>query len=108
MGLLCFIYMICSLRTNIVFFIIFLSLVLAFSLLSGAFWHNAKGNVALAGKLQIGGGACTFVTSMAGWYIFFVILLASVDFPLQLPLGDLSTMIKGASEKVKVEYPHSA
>jgi succinate-acetate transporter protein len=110
MGVLCFIYLICSLRTNIVFVVIFFTLVLAFSLLAGAYWQNANaiGNgdasaAALAGRLQIAAGACTFVTSMAGWWIFFAIMLAALDFPFQIPVGDLSTMIKGASEKAKAK-----
>ena len=36
---------------------------------------------------------------MAGWWIFVAIVLASVDFPLTLPVGDLSTLFKGASER---------
>jgi len=36
---------------------------------------------------------------MAGWWIFLAIMLASLDFPLSLPVGDLSHIIKGASEK---------
>ena len=36
---------------------------------------------------------------MAGWWIFFAIMLASLDFPFSLPVGDLSHIIKGASEK---------
>lgn len=35
------IFLICSLRTNIVFFVIFLSFVLAFSCLAGAYWNLA-------------------------------------------------------------------
>ncbi len=49
------------------------------------------------------GGAFTFVTSMAGWWIFFAIMLASLDFPFSIPVGDLSHIIKGASEKQKVK-----
>jgi hypothetical protein len=30
-----------------------------------------------------------------GWYIFTALILLSVDFPFVLPLGDLSTVIKG-------------
>ena len=41
----------------------------------------------------------TFITSAMGWYLLLVLLLAAVDFPLNLPVGDLSTLIKGASEK---------
>ena len=85
MGVLCFIYMICSIRTNLVFFGIFLTLVPAFGCLAGAFWQTANGNVALAGKLQVTAGALTFITDMLGWWIFFAILLASLDFPFQLP-----------------------
>ena len=116
MGLLCFIYLICSLRTNIAFVIIFLTLVLAFGLLAGVYWETAKAlaevsaagapnaaKVALAGRLQKAAGGCLFVTCMAGWWIFFAIMLAALDFPFQIPVGDLSTMIKGASERAKAK-----
>ena len=110
MGLLCFIFLICSLRTNIVFVVIFFTLVLTFTLLAGSYWQNANaiGNkdlaaAALAGRLQIAGGACAFVTSLAGWWIFAAIMLAALDFPFQIPVGDLSTLIKGASERQKIK-----
>ncbi|MDI1492706.1 MAG: hypothetical protein OHK93_004488 [Ramalina farinacea] len=47
-------------------------------------------------------GAFAFVTSLAGWWIFCAIMLASLDFPFSLPVGDLSRVIKGASER-KIE-----
>ncbi|CZT13968.1 related to Y.lipolytica GPR1 protein and Fun34p [Rhynchosporium agropyri] len=110
MGLLCFIYLICALRTNVVFVIIFATLVPSFGLLAGAYWHNAlalstgsASHAETAHKCQVAAGAFTFVTSMAGWWIFFAIMLAALDFPFQLPVGDLSTLIKGASEKVKTQ-----
>ncbi len=40
-GLVCLVFLICSLRTNIVFFVIFLSLVFAFACLSAAYWNLA-------------------------------------------------------------------
>lgn len=40
-GLICFVFLICSLRTNIVFFLIFLSLIGAFGCLAGAYWNLA-------------------------------------------------------------------
>ncbi|KAM0325823.1 hypothetical protein ACHAQA_007125 [Verticillium albo-atrum] len=95
MMLLCLVYLICSLRTNIVFFIIFLTLVLAFGLLTGAYWALAAdyaGNAAFANKLIVGGGACAFVTCLAGWWIFVAILLAVLEFPVQIPVGDLSQL----------------
>jgi len=85
MGILCFIYLICSLRTNFCFFMIFLTLVIAFCLLAGAYWELNKGNAALAHRLQVAAGAFTFVTSLFGWWIFLAIMLASLDFPFEVP-----------------------
>lgn len=113
MGVLCLVYLVCSLRTNVVFVVIFLTLVMAFALLAASYWTNAQAiaaatdpglaasKTALAGRLLKAAGACTFVTSMAGWWIFFAIMLAALDFPFQIPVGDLSTMIKGHSERQK-------
>ncbi|KAF2714197.1 GPR1/FUN34/YaaH-class plasma membrane protein [Pleomassaria siparia CBS 279.74] len=99
MGIMCFIYLICSIRTNMVFFMIFLTLVLAFSCLAGSYWQLNNGNVALAGRLQVIGGAFAFCTTIFGWWIFIAIMLASLDFPFSVPVGDLSGFIKGASER---------
>ncbi|KND94246.1 Protein alcS [Tolypocladium ophioglossoides CBS 100239] len=104
MAFICVIFLICSLRTNVCFFIMFLTLVIALSLITGAFLANAAdytGNAAYSKKLLVGAGATIFVTCWVGWYLFFAILLATVDFPIQLPIGDLSTIVKGKSEKDK-------
>jgi hypothetical protein len=110
MGLLCFLYMILALRTNLVFFLIFMFLVPAFGLLAAAFWLLAMDygdgttiHAATANTCIIAAGALTFVVDMLGWYIFFAILLASLDFPFQLSVVDLSRFIKGASEKQKAK-----
>ena len=111
MGLLCFIYLICSLRTNVVFVVIFFTLVVAFGLLAGCYWQLANGiadnnnpvTMQKAHRLQVAAGAFTFVTCLAGWWIFFAIMLAALDFPFQIPVGDLSTMIKGFSERQKAK-----
>ncbi|KAF2996667.1 hypothetical protein E8E13_004038 [Curvularia kusanoi] len=104
MAILCTVYLICSMRTNLVFFLIFFTLIPAFGLLAGTFLHAAKGNARIASKCQEAAGAFTFVTCLLGWYIFLAIMLASVDFPFSLPIVDLSGMIKGASEKQKIEH----
>lgn len=59
-GALSFIFLILSLRTNIVFVVIFFTLVIFFSLLSGAYWQSANGignadpaALELAHKLQL-------------------------------------------------------
>jgi len=111
MGLICLIFLVCSLRTNTVFVVIFLTLAVAFSLLTGAFLLQANAYPAvfdpsspptpppMAHKLIVGAGAMLFICAVLGWYLLLVLLLAAVDFPLNLPVGDLSHLIKGASEK---------
>ena len=104
MGLLCFVFLICSLRTNIVFFTIFLLLVPTFTLMAAAFWKIAEATpeaFVTALNVQHAAGGLAFTVALLGWYLLFVQLLASVDFPLNLPVGDLSRFIKGASEKAK-------
>ncbi|KAK6432622.1 hypothetical protein LTR95_011203 [Oleoguttula sp. CCFEE 5521] len=109
MGLLCFIYFICALRTNVVFVLIFILLVPSFGCLAGAYWHLAMDpKSTIVTPLLIAAGAMTFVIDMLGWYLFFGILLASLDFPFSLPVGDLSRMIKGGSEKARDKGEHSA
>ena len=59
MGLISFIFLVCSLRTNIVFVFIFLSLLMAFCLLTGARWALAGdfvGNAAVARRCAIVSG----------------------------------------------------
>ncbi|KAI5212267.1 GPR1/FUN34/YaaH-class plasma membrane protein-like protein [Aureobasidium subglaciale] len=115
MGMLCLLYFICSLRTNVVFAMIFFTLVLAFGCLTGAYWNLAiaygnpatsaarAAHAATATRCLTAAGALTFVTDMCGWWIFFAIMLASLDFPFQLPVGDLSTLIKGATDRKKAK-----
>ena len=48
-------YLLCSIRTNIAFVIVFLTLVIAFSLITGAYWALAQdyaGNSGFAANLQ--------------------------------------------------------
>lgn len=99
MGVLCLVYFIVSLRTNLVFALIFILLIPAFGCLAAVFWYGAQGVTKT--DLQTTAGALTFVVCLLGWYLFLVQLLAAVDFPLNLPVGDLSRFIKGASERAK-------
>lgn len=91
MGILCFIYFILSLRTNVVFALIFLTLIPAFMCLAAAYWQladaygNGRAAPASSNTLLVAAGALTFVTDMCGWWIFFAIMLAALDFPFQLP-----------------------
>ncbi|KAK0507876.1 hypothetical protein JMJ35_009765 [Cladonia borealis] len=111
LALISLIFLIGSLRTNIAFFLIFFTLVGAFASLAGAYWslalayENPKNTLAAhhAARLVVAGGAFAFVTSLSGWYLIVAILLAELDFPVQLPVGDLSWLIRGKSERAKAK-----
>ena len=53
MGIIVFMYLICSLRTNLVFFGIFFLLDIALFLLTAAYWKAAEGNAAAFDTLSI-------------------------------------------------------
>jgi len=56
MGILCLIYLVCALRTNVVFVLIFITLIMTFSFITGAYWALAAdytGNAGFAAKLQV-------------------------------------------------------
>jgi len=90
-GILCFFYFIASFRTNVPFVIIFLTLTFAFELIAAAYFHTAQGNMAAATmEFKVAGGFA-FVTGLAGFYIDFSLLLASVGYPFVIPLFDLSS-----------------
>lgn len=89
---------ICALRTNILFTLAFFFLVLAFELFAASNWVNAEQKTMLGHRLQIAAGSCGFVTLVIGWYLLLALMLTTVDFPIQLPVGDLSSIIKGASD----------
>lgn len=38
-------------------------------------------------------GAVFFVTDLVGWYIFIFLMLEAAEFPIQLPMGDISRLI---------------
>ncbi|KAK8076474.1 hypothetical protein PG994_003746 [Apiospora phragmitis] len=95
MGFLCFFFMIAALRTNMAFVALFLWLLMTFVCLAGAFFQTYNGAAALAGRLQVAGGAFAFLACIVGWWILLSLLLASVDFPVQLPLGDLTGIVPG-------------
>lgn len=101
MGVLSFVFLICSLRTNIVFVLIFIGAMLGFCLAAAAFWTTAAG-MAIGATLLKGTGGAFFVAAMCGWYLLAVIMFATLDsFLAQLPVGDLSTVIKGRSQMMK-------
>lgn len=120
MGFLSLLYLICALRTNLVFVTIFFGLFMTFVILTGSYWNIAVNQGAVAARLQIASGAFAFLACLAGWWafiialrvcgskltvpgrwIFFAQMLASVDFPFQIPVGDISHLIRSGTEKAK-------
>lgn len=81
---------------------------MTFVVLAGSYWQYALGNLVMAQKLQVAAGAFGFVATLAGWWIFFAQMLASVDFPIQIPVGDISHLITPLSERVKQKERYSA
>ena len=63
----------------------------------------ADGNVAAATTYQHVGAGLLLALTMIGWWIFLALVLLAVDFPVLIPLGDLSTRIKGYSEIQKAK-----
>ncbi|KAI4093030.1 MAG: hypothetical protein LQ344_003177 [Seirophora lacunosa] len=108
MGLLSLLYLICALRTNLVFVTIFFGLFMTFVILTGSYWEIAIGHTAIAARLQIASGAFAFLASLAGWWIFFAQMLASVDFPFQIPVGDISHLIRSGTARAQDKERFSA
>jgi uncharacterized protein len=102
-GVLSFVFFVCSLRTNICLVLLFLAYTLAFPLLAAAEWTHADGGLELSHRLTVGGGAACFVVSACSWWAMIGGLLESVDFPFTLPMGDLSRIVPGASHVDDVE-----
>lgn len=52
-----------------------------------------------AGVFLQGAGISYFVSVTAGWYILLAQMLAALDFPFSIPVGDISMLIKPASQR---------
>jgi hypothetical protein len=70
--------------------------------MAGASWHNAIRETGKGLKLQHT-GRCVGIYYLLGWYLFTALVLAAVDFPLELPVGDLSGYVKGPSDRRAVK-----
>ncbi|KAF4977326.1 hypothetical protein FZEAL_6149 [Fusarium zealandicum] len=105
MAILCTIFAIASIRTNIIFFAIFILLlpcrIRIVGCLSASFFAVANGG-SNAVELQHAGAGLLFAVCLLGWYLFLALILLSVDFPIVLPVGDLSTTIRGHGDRAKV------
>ncbi|OJJ04453.1 hypothetical protein ASPVEDRAFT_135211 [Aspergillus versicolor CBS 583.65] len=103
LALLTFFYLICSIRTNLCLFSALFLLVITFGLTAGSFFQLANGAEELAAKLQVAAGAFNFALCMPIWHIFLTQILEAVDFPVRVPVGDLSSVVPGRSQKIRAK-----
>ncbi|KAK7043999.1 hypothetical protein VNI00_008167 [Paramarasmius palmivorus] len=85
-----FIYLVTSLRTNIVFAWIFFTLTFCFIMLAAAYSKLADGKADTGVKLIKAAGGFAFGTIVGSHYLMASLLFASVGMPFRLPVGDLS------------------
>ncbi|KAH7022068.1 GPR1/FUN34/yaaH family-domain-containing protein [Ilyonectria destructans] len=100
MALICFFFAIASIRTNVALLGILVLLVPAFACQSAWFFAISHGSPSASTYQHVGAGLFLAV-SLVGWYIFLSLILLSVDFPYTLPLGDLSTVIPGRTDRMR-------
>lgn len=101
MGLLCLVYLVASIRTNLCLFGILFCFVLTFPLLSASYWYGAEGRATTSANCRIAGGAFGFIASMIAWYLWASQVFESVDLPFRLPVGDLSSRVKGRADRLR-------
>ncbi|KAI0547583.1 hypothetical protein F4679DRAFT_554045 [Xylaria curta] len=123
MTLLCAVFTVASIRTNVVLFLLLLLLVptckqsffYSFAInqsttdlicelvgcLSASFFAVAHGLPMRAKTLQHVGAGLLFAVSLLGWYIFSALVLLGVDFPFMLPLGDLSNLVPPRKDETR-------
>lgn len=102
MCLLSFIFLIGSIRTNGLFFIIFVLATIGFGCASGAFFNFSYGNTELGVQLIVATGACFFASAILGWWLLASIIFAVMELPIPgIPVFDLSTVIKAKGSAAK-------
>ncbi|ORY72921.1 GPR1/FUN34/yaaH family-domain-containing protein [Leucosporidium creatinivorum] len=92
-GLLVLIFLIASLRTNVVFVALFTFLDITFWLLVTLYLDIAQAKTAHLATLMKAAGATGFLTCICGWYLLVVLVFGSTGIPLALPVGDLSNFM---------------
>jgi hypothetical protein len=102
MGLLMAIFFICALRTNIILCTTLTLFVPAFGCLAGAYFATENGKPEMGIRFTKAGGALAFLGSLLVGYLWVGMLFDAVDFPVTLPIGNLSMRFLGREERRKV------
>ena len=107
MTILCFVYLLCAYRTNIILCYLLVSFIFALPLLASSYWYQAAGYHDLSTHCRIAAGAIIFAAEMAIWWLFTSMLFDSVDFPVRLPIGNLSERFLTRSERKERKVAHA-
>lgn len=95
LAVLSFAFLLGSLRTNLVFVLIFVCATCGFGMAAGAFWAIAQNDMANGQTLLQWTGGVFFAASLLGWYLFFGSIIATMELPIpDLPVFDMSTIVK--------------
>jgi len=92
-AILCALYFVASLRTNVVFAYVFATLVMTFSFLAAGYRQAGLGNATRTLTFLKVAGGFGFANILGGWYLAAVLIFAAVDMPFNLPVGDLSRFL---------------
>ncbi|KAJ7508789.1 GPR1/FUN34/yaaH family-domain-containing protein [Mycena galericulata] len=93
-SVLCILYLIASLRTNVVFAYVFATLVMTFAFLAASYRQAGLGNATMSLTFLKTAGAFGFANVVGGWYLAAVLIFAATEMPFNLPVGDLSGFLK--------------
>ncbi|KAJ5398591.1 GPR1/FUN34/yaaH family-domain-containing protein [Penicillium sp. CMV-2018d] len=100
LAVLSFLFLVCSIRTNVCLLSAIVLIVVTFTLSACSNFQIAFGNDHLGDRLQVVAGAVKFILCMPVWYILIAQMLESVDHPWSIPVGDLSTVVLGKSQRI--------
>lgn len=106
MGVICIIFLICALRVNVCFVVIFLTLALAFMLLTGAYWVLASdyaGNAAMAGKLLV--VRYSIITSALTMTDVVSITVGRRGLPLRYLRRRVVDLLRHHARNIRLSYP---
>jgi len=93
-AILCGLYFIAAVRTNVVFMYVFFTLVMTFAFLAAAYRQSGLGNASMSLTFLKTAGAFGFANIVGGWYLAVVLIFAAVEMPFFLPVGDLSGFLQ--------------
>jgi len=96
-----FLFGLAALRTNVPFFLTFVSLFFTFSLFAAGYFKLGVGEVSMALHIFKVAGGFNFIVSLMGLWTLTHLLLASVDMPFNVPVFDMSHLIKGRSHELR-------